>query len=399
MSHRPHLRIVSGMRPTGALHLGHLHGVLKNWVHLQNSYDCFFFVADLHALTTEYADPSVIRNAQREMVIDWLAAGINPDLAHVFVQSHVPEVCELGFLLSMLTPLSWLERVPTYKDQQQKLKNKDLTTYGFLGYPLFMAADILLYKAAFVPVGEDQIPHVELVREIARRFNHFYGRDKHYADQMQKALNRLNQEHRKTYQALVKSFQEKGDREVIQRVDSVLNQDGLSKVDKEFLSGYVEGKGRLILTEPEVMLTKTPIFPGLDGQKMSKSYHNAIALRDDAKTVEQKIYKMPTDPARVRRTDPGDPEKCPVWKYHQIYSDAERQEWVQKGCRSAGIGCLECKKPLADCINQELEPIREQAFVFMEQPSRVDEVLHEGQKKAKRVASETLAEVKEVMGL
>jgi len=330
-------RVLSAMRTTGRLHLGHYHGVLKNWLVLQEQHECFFFAADWHALTTHYATPQVIQESIRELFIDWLAVGIDPEKSCLFVQSQVPEHAELYVLLSMITPLSWLERVPSYKDQQLKIKDKVLDTYGFLGYPLLQAADILIYKANFVPVGEDQVAHIEFTREVARRFNHLYG-------------------------------------------------------------GSTEAT-KTILCEPKALLTPESKLPGTDGQKMSKSYHNTISLREDAASVTQKIKIMPTDPARVRRTDPGDPEKCPVWGLHKVYSDENTQQWVQTGCKTAGIGCLECKQPLIAAILKEQQPIAERAAYFESHPDEVTDIIRAGAKKARDVAGQTLAQVNAAIGL
>lgn len=393
-------RILSGMRPTGGLHLGHYHGVLKNWLKLQHEYDCFFSVVDLHALTTEYATPEKIKQKTWDMVIDWLAVGINPGAAHIFIQSKVPEISELHVLLSMITPLSWLERMPTYKDQQQKLKDKDLSTYGFLGYPLLQAADILAFKSDQVPVGEDQVPHIELAREIARRFNHLYGRDVDYQQKAEEAIKKLGKKQAKLYRELLNSYQEKGDLEALEKGHVLVEGQGhLTLNDRERLFGYLEGGGKIILPEPEALLTDTPQFPGLDGQKMSKSYHNTIGLREDPKEVETKIRTMPTDPARIRRTDPGDPEKCPVWKLHKVYSNDEVKEWVCEGCRSAGIGCIDCKKPLIEAIIKEQAPIREQAQEFVNNPNLVRTIVAEGCEAARDVAKQTIEEVQEIIGL
>jgi tryptophanyl-tRNA synthetase len=400
MSLTAKMRVLSGMRPTGALHLGHYHGVLKNWLQLQHEYECFFFVADWHALTTEYADPSVIEPNVWDMVVDWLAVGINPSAAVLFIQSRVPEHAELHLLLSMMTPLGWLERVPTYKEQQEKLKDKDLSTYGFLGYPLLQTADILVYKAGQVPVGEDQVPHVEMSREIARRFNYLYGREPGFMDKAEAGMRKMGKKTASLYADLRRRYQEQGDAEALETARALLeSQPNISVSDKERLLGYLEGGGRIILPEPQPLLTPAAKMPGLDGQKMSKSYGNTIALRDDARTVEQKVRTMPTDPARVRRTDPGEPEKCPVWKLHQVYSDDALKSWVQQGCRSAGIGCLDCKQPVIDAINTELEPIRTRAHEYLAEPDTVRGVIEDGGESARDVARETLEEVRAAMGL
>ncbi len=395
-----HARVLSGMRPTGRLHLGHYHGVLKNWLELQHEYECFFFVADWHALTTHYEDPSAIPESTREMVIDWLAAGINPGSAILFVQSRVPEHAELHLLLSMITPLGWLERVPSYKDQQERLKGRDLATYGFLGYPLLQSADILIYKAGQVPVGEDQVAHVELTREVARRFNHIYGREPGFEDKAEEAKRKMGKKNAKLFDSLRRRYQEQGDQEALDVARALIEGQGnITLSDRERLLGYLEGGGRVILPEPQPLLTKASRMPGLDGQKMSKSYHNTISLRDTPAEVEKALRTMPTDPARVRRTDPGEPEKCPVWQFHQVYSNDQVRDWVQQGCRSAGIGCLECKQPIIDGVLAELMPIQARAQEYEAQPELVRSVLNEGCEKARDVAHETLEEVRHAMSL
>ncbi|BAW79487.1 tryptophanyl-tRNA synthetase [Candidatus Nitrosoglobus terrae] len=393
-------RVLSGMRPTGQLHLGHYHGVLKNWAQLQHEYQCFFFVADWHALTTEYENPQGIVASVWDMVIDWLSVGVNPSIATLFIQSKIPEHAELHLLLSMLTPLSWLERVPTYKDQQEKLKEKDLATYGFLGYPLLQSADILIYKAAGVPVGEDQVPHVEITREVARRFNHLYGYETDYQALVEAAIKKMGKKNARVYLDLRRCFQEQGDTESIKKGHSFLDsQENLTLGDRERLFSYLEGVGKVILPEPQALLTSAARMPGLDGQKMSKSYGNTIALRESPEQVEHKIRTMPTDPARVRRSDPGDPDKCPVWQFHLIYSDNEIKQWVQEGCRGAGIGCLDCKRPIIDRVQAELKIIRERAQAYIEDPNLVQQIINEGNEAARKVARKTLEEVREVMGL
>ncbi|MEZ5476872.1 MAG: tryptophan--tRNA ligase [Thiolinea sp.] len=391
-------RVVSGMRPTGPLHLGHYHGVLKNWVDMQMDHECFFFVADWHALTTHYETPDGISNHVEELAIDWLASGISPSSATIFVQSYVPEHAELHLLLSMMTPLGWLERVPTYKDQQDKLKERDLATYGFLGYPLLQSADILMYKADLVPVGEDQVAHIELTREIARRFNHIYGREPGFEDKAEAAANKMGKKAAKLYRQLRKQYQEQGDEEALAKAQAMLEaQQNISLGDRERLYGYLEGSGRIILPEPQAALTKASKMPGLDGQKMSKSYGNTIPLREHPDEVARKIRTMPTDPARVRRTDPGNPEKCPVWQLHEVYSSDETREWAAQGCRSAGIGCIDCKGPVISAIQAELEPIQERAREYEGNRARVREILHEGSESARQVARETLDDVLEAM--
>ena len=393
-------RVLSGMRPTGSLHLGHYHGVLKNWVKLQHEYPCLFFVADWHALTTQYDDPHGIAESAWDMVIDWLAAGVDPEKATLFIQSQVPEHAELHLLLSMMTPLGWLERVPTYKDQQEKMSNKDLSTYGFLGYPLLMSADILIYRADKVPVGEDQIPHVEITRELARRFNHMYGREPGFEEKAKEAVKKLGSKNARFFEELRKAYQQDGNADAVARgKDLVAAAQSLSAADRERLLGHLEGTGKMILVEPGYLLTEASKMPGLDGQKMSKSYNNTITLREDEASVTQKIKRMPTDTNRVRRTDPGDPERCPVWQLHQVYSDAACKDWVQKGCRSAGIGCIECKQPVIDGILAEQAPMRERAQKYLDNPKLVREIVADGNAKASALARETMRDVRASMGL
>jgi tryptophanyl-tRNA synthetase len=396
----PQQRVLSGMRPTGALHLGHYHGVLKNWIKLQHEYQCYFFVADWHALTTHYEEPQILEQSVWDMVIDWLAVGVNPGSATLFIQSRIPEHAELHLLLSMITPLGWLERVPSYKDQQEKLKERDLATYGFLGYPLLQSADILVYKASLVPVGEDQVAHVEMTREVARRFNHIYGREVGFEDKVEAAIKKMGKKNAKLYNELRRKYQEQGDEAALDTGRALLeNQQNITLGDKERLFGYLEGSGRIILPEPDALLTPASKMPGLDGQKMSKSYGNTIALREDPAQVEQKLRTMPTDPARVRRTDPGDPEKCPVWKLHQVYSSEDVRKWVQEGCRSADIGCLDCKGPIIDAVQAELAPIHERAKEYEKDLDLVRKIINEGCDKARDMARQTLTEVRQAMGL
>jgi len=393
-------RVLSGMRPTGSLHLGHYHGVLRNWVQLQHEYECYFFVADWHALTTHYDSPEVIERNVWDMVIDWLAAGVDPGKATLFIQSHLPEHAELHLLLSMITPLGWLERVPTYKDQQEKLAEKDLSTYGFLGYPLLQSADILIYRANLVPVGEDQVPHIEFTREIARRFNHIYGREPGFEEKAEAAIRKLGGKRGKLYTDLRNRFQEQGDQEALEAARALIEEaQNLSMGDRERLFGYVEGGGKMILSEPRALLTEASRMPGLDGQKMSKSYNNTISLREETDSVVKKIRTMPTDPARVRRTDPGEPAKCPVWQLHQVDSPDSVNDWVQQGCRSAGIGCLECKQPVIDAVLEEQKPMRERAERYLEDPTLVRTIIADGVEKARELAQETMRDVREAMGL
>jgi tryptophanyl-tRNA synthetase len=393
-------RVLSGMRPTGSLHLGHYHGVLKNWIRLQHEYECLFFVADWHALTTHYDSPGNIEDNVWQMVIDWLAAGVDPSRATLFIQSQVLEHAELHMLLSMMTPLGWLERVPTYKDQQEKLAEKDLSTYGFLGYPLLMSADILIYRANKVPVGEDQIPHVEFTRELARRFNHMYGKEPGYEEKAEAAVKKLGGKKAKLYHELRTRFQQQGDEAALESARAMLGEtQNLSLGDKERLYGFLEGGGKMILTEPQALLTEASKMPGLDGQKMSKSYNNTISLREDPEVVNKKIRTMPTDPARVRRTDPGSPEKCPVWQFHLVYSTPDVRDWVQQGCTSAGIGCIECKQPVIEGVLKELAPIQERARALTEDPDTVKNIIADGCEKARDLARETMRDVRAAMGL
>ena len=393
-------RVLSGMRPTGRLHLGHYHGVLKNWVKLQSEYPCLFFAADWHALTTDYDNPKGIESSVWEMIVDWLAAGVDPSQATIFIQSRVPEHAELHLLMSMMTPQGWLERVPTYKDQQEKLTHKDLTTYGFLGYPLLMSADILIYRADKVPVGEDQLPHVEFTRELARRFNHMYGREPGFEEKAKEAVKKLGSKRARLYEEFRTRFQQNGDEEGLALGKALLEEaQSLSLGDRERLYGYLEGSGKMILVEPGALLTEASRMPGLDGAKMSKSYGNTIFLREEAETLTKKIRTMQTDPARARRTDPGDPEKCPVWQFHLIYSDSSAREWVTQGCKSAGIGCLECKQPVVDAILKEQEGMRERAQPYLDDPSLVRSIVADGCDKARKLAQETMREVRDAMGL
>ena len=393
-------RVLSGMRPTGQLHLGNYHGALRNWVDLQYQYPCFFFVADWHALTTGYEDTSRLPEYTHEMVIDWLAAGLNPGVATLFVQSHVPEHAELHLLLSMITPLSWLERVPTYKDQQAELQEKDLATYGFLGYPLLQSADILLYRPGYVPVGEDQVAHVEITREVARRFNHLFGREVGFEEKAEKAIAGLGGKNSKIYRELRRKFQETGDVASLEQARAIVQSNTrITVADRERLLGYLEGSSVSILPEPQVLLTPTPKLPGLDGRKMSKSYGNTIGLREEPDSIAKKLKTMQTDPARVRRTDVGDPEKCPVWSLHQVYSDEPTRTWAAAGCRSAGIGCLECKKPLIDKVVAEASAMRSRAEEYEQNPELVRAILAEGSEKAREAARETLDEVRRAMHL
>jgi tryptophanyl-tRNA synthetase len=388
------------MRPTGSLHLGNYHGALGNWIELQYQYDCYFFIADYHALTTGYEDTRQLEDYVWQMVIDWLAAGLNPAVCTMFIQSRVPEHAELHLLLSMITPLGWLERVPTYKDQQEQLKEKDLATYGFLGYPLLQSADILLYRPMHVPVGEDQVAHVEITREIARRFNYLFGREPDFEAKAERAIRNLGSKNAAIYRELRKSYQEQGNADALVRAHTLLDGNSrLTLADCERLLGYLEGTGRSILPEPDALLTATPKVTGLDGRKMSKSYGNTIGLREDPDAVAAKLKTMQTDPARVRRTDPGNPEKCPVWDLHRLYSSEDIQRWADRGCRTAGIGCLECKQPVIDRIVEEVTGMRQRAQEYEENPDLVRGIIAEGCEKARAVAGQTLDDVKQAMGL
>ena len=393
-------RVLSGMRPSGRLHLGHYHGVLKNWVKLQEEFPCLFFVADWHALTTHYDTPEVIEANVWDMLVDWLAAGVDPAQSTLFIQSQVPEHAELHLLLSMMTPLGWLERVPTWKEQQEKIEGRDLSTYGFLGYPLLQSADILIYRADKVPVGEDQVPHVEITREIARRFNHLYGREPGFEDKAKDAVRKLGAKRARMYHELRTRFQQEGDDDALEQAKALLDEtQNLSLGDRERLYGYLEGSGKMILVEPEALLTPAARMPGLDGQKMSKSYGNTINLREDAESVTRKVRTMQTDPARMRRTDPGEPERCPVWQLHAIYSGEDTLAWVQQGCRSAGIGCLECKQPVLEAILKEQEGLHERAQPYLDDPSLLRSIIADGCERARRLAQETMRDVREAMGL
>ncbi len=388
------------MRPTGALHLGHYHGVLRNWIRLQHEYECLFFVADWHALTTHYDEPAAIEQHVWDMVIDWLAAGVDPAHATLFIQSKVPAHAELHLLLSMITPLPWLERVPTYKDQQEKLADKDLSTYGFLGYPLLQSADILIYRAAQIPVGEDQVPHIEFTREIARRFNHMFGRESGFEQKAELAVKKLGSRRARLYRELRTRFLEQGDTSALEGARALLEEtQNLTMGDRERLFGYLEGGGKMILTEPHALLTEASRMPGLDGEKMSKSYNNTIGLREDPESITKKIRTMPTDPARVKRTDPGEPTKCPVWQFHLVYSDEKTKDWAQTGCRTAGIGCLDCKQPVIDAVLNELKPIRERAEAYLDDPTLVRNIVADGGEKADKLAQETMRDVRQAMGL
>lgn len=388
------------MRPSGRLHLGHYHGVLKNWIKLQHAYECFFCIVDWHALTTEYDEVGQLSQHVMDMAVDWLAAGVSPSSATLFIQSQVPEHAELHLLLSMICPLSWLERVPSYKELQGQPHGKDLDTYGFLGYPLLQAADILLYRAGVVPVGADQLPHIEFARDVARRFNHLYGREPGFEDKAEAAIVKLGKKTAALYNNLRKAFQEQGDVEALETARALLKeQQNITLGDKDRLFGYLEGGGKVLLPEPRALLSGAPKLPGLDGGKMSKSSSSAIFLRDSATEVEEKIRRMPTDPVRVHRNDPGNPAHCPVWSLHNVYSSEATCAWVQQGCKSAGIGCLECKGPLIEAVQQELEPLQARAADYQDNPDLVRRILAEGAERARNEARETLTEVRLALGL
>lgn len=393
-------RVLSGMRPTGRMHIGHYHGALRNWIRLQEEHECLFFAADWHALTTHFDESESIADTTWEMFIDWLAAGLDPTRATLFIQSRVPEHAELTLLLGMIAPVGWLERVPTYKDQQQKLADRDLSNYGFLGYPVMQSADILIYRANMVPVGEDQVSHIEFTRELARRFNHIYGQEPGFEEKAKAAVKKLGSRKAKRYNELRGAFQEKGDEAALAAARELLEDtQNLSLGDRERLFGWLEGARRVILPEPQPLLTATPRVPGLDGDKMSKSRGNAIFLREDPAEVTRKVRTMQTDPARVRRSDPGNPERCPVWPLHQVYSDQATRDWVWKGCTTASIGCLECKQPVIDAIVREQVPFHERAQKYLDDPQLVRNIVADGCEKAREMAEETMADVREAMGL
>lgn len=393
--------VVSGMRPTGALHLGHYHGVVRHWIELQQKHTCYFFVADWHALTTHYNEVESIAQDSWNMVVDWLALGVNPEKACLFIQSHIQEHAELHVLLSMLTPLSWLERMPSYKDQQIRLKDKDLSTYGFLGYPLLMSADVLVYGAHWVPVGEDQLAHLELSRELARRFNDIYGRSEEDNKQARRALKKLeSQEIRQRWEELVHRYRQQGAPEIYEQAQNLLTQQkNLSPKQRQLLFTTLSGSGRAILQPPQGIVNKAAKMPGLDGQKMSKSYGNTISLREPIPAVEKKLRSMPTDPARVRRNDPGEPQKCPVWSLHKIYSDEATLSWVDEGCRSAEIGCIDCKGPLISAIKSELSTIQGAIDDWSSQADVVQKIIDRGNEQAREAAQATIKEVRRAMGL
>ena len=399
ISPRP-ARVLSGMRPTGNLHIGNYHGALKNWVDLQHRFECFFFVADWHALTTAYDETQTVERFTHDMVVDWLGAGLEPEACTIFVQSKVPEHAELHLYLSMITPLSWVERVPTYKAMIESLEAKDLATYGFLGYPVMQAADILIYRAEQVPVGVDQAPHVEMSREIARRFNDTFGRGSVFESRVNEISKQLGKRQKHEIDELQRAYRESGDTEALAKATDYIREHGsLAQVDKEVLEGYIRGGGRVILPEPKTLLTSTPSVVGVDGRKMSKSYRNVVMLREESSSIESKIARMQTDPARVRLSDPGDPAKCPVYTLHEIYLDDAQRDWAADGCKTASIGCRDCKQPLIDAISSEQADFRERAQPYVDRPERVTEILNEGSRKARKVAGETMSEVRAAIGI
>lgn len=394
------LRVVSGMRPTGRLHLGHYHGVLRNWIELQDRHECFFFVADWHALTTHYEEPAELSEHALGVVADWLACGVSPGAAVLFVQSRVPEHAELHLLLSMITPLAWLERVPSYKELRAQQDGGAPATYGFLGYPLLQAADILAYKAERVPVGEDQVAHVEFAREVARHFNRLYGREDDFDARVDGLLERLGRKAAELYRERRRRYRERGDRQALAVAREMLHsQQSIPARDRERLLGHLEGEGRMILPEPAALLTEATRVPGTDGRKMSKSYANTIALRAAPDEARARLRGMVTDPARARRGDPGDPEKCPVWELHRLYSDAAAQAWAAEGCRSAGIGCTDCKGRLLEALEAELAPRRAQAEEYLADRAELEALVHAGCERAREAAHDTLEDVREAMGL
>ena len=388
------------MRPTGNMHLGNYHGALKNWVDLQSEFECFFFVADWHALTTNYDETRHIEQFTHEMVVDWLGAGLSPAQCTIFRQSMVPEHAELHLFLSMITPLAWVERVPTYKEMIESLATKDLATYGFLGYPVLQAADILMYRAERVPVGVDQAPHVEMSREIARRFNDIYGRGSNFDDEVERILAAVGADLRNRLLDCQRRYREVGEEDALaEGIQLVTQSDEIGAHEALVLEGFLRGTGKVILVEPRTLVTETPKVVGLDGRKMSKSYGNTVQLREDAEEVEKKVSRMQTDPARVRLKDPGDPAKCPVFTLEETYLDEEQKDWVTQGCTSASIGCRQCKQLLIDAINSEQAAFKERAQPYIEDPSLVKTILIEGSSHARDVAAETMREVRQSVGI
>ncbi len=392
-------RVLSGMRASGSLHLGHYFGALKNWIALQDNYQCFYFVADWHGLTTHYESPEVVQASTLEMVTDWLASGVDPERSVIFRQSQLPQHAELHLLLSMITPLSWLERIPSYKEQRANIKDRDLATYGFLGYPLLQSADILLYRAAWVPVGEDQSAHVDITREIARRFNRLYGNSKQTIKRRETLLKQMPAEQRDKLESRRRAYLEKGEREEYLAARKDLIDAGYEEDDLLILLGYLDDTGKLIMPIPQALISEAAKMPGLDGRKMSKSYGNTILLRDEPDTIAKKLRIMPTDPARVRRTDKGNPEKCPVWEWHKVYSEPETLKWVDTGCRNATIGCLDCKKRLTESVVEQRRPFLQKLKTYLNDKGEVLRVLNKGAVKATEEAEKTMCQVRSLMGL
>lgn len=392
-------RVLSGMRASGSLHLGHYFGALKNWVAMQQEYQCFYFVADWHGLTTHYASPDLVKTSALEMVVDWLAAGIDPERSTIFRQSQLPQHAELHLLLSMLTPLSWLERIPSYKEQRANIKDRDLATYGFLGYPLLQSADILLYRAAWVPVGEDQSAHVEFAREVARRFNRLYGSSGAMTRRRDTLLLQMPTARRLTLIKQRQAYLEQGDREAYHAARKGLIEARYDEDDLLILLGYLDDTGKIIMPLPQALVSASAKMPGLDGRKMSKSYGNTILLRDDTDSIAKKLKVMPTDPARVRRSDKGNPEKCPVWEWHKVYSSTSTLRWVDEGCRSAGIGCVECKQRLTAKVVEQQRPFLERVKMYRKDKGEVLNVLKRGRDKAAEEAEKTMRQVRSLMGV
>jgi tryptophanyl-tRNA synthetase len=404
-------RVVSGMRPTGRLHIGHYFGALQNWVRLQNdpTYECFYFIADWHALTSDYADTSAVAENTLQIMTDYLAAGLDPKKSVIFQQSSVPEHAELHLLLSMVTPLGWLERVPTYKEALENVRDKDLHTYGFLGYPTLQTADIVIYSEEdvplFVPVGEDQVSHVELSREIVRRFNLFYGLELNDTLRSKSAAGLCGNFHLalgipgNTLSILDFPLGAEKWAEFSSRVRARILEIGFDNAIERLRAAVVAElvKFTPVLQEPEVKLTMTPRIPGLDGRKMSKSYGNAITLSESDAEIRAKTKVMVTDPARKRRTDPGNPDVCPVYDWHKLFSTRDTLEWAATGCRTAGIGCIECKAKMADHLIEWITPVRERRVEYEKHPKRVLEILGEGSKKAQVVAQGTMERVREAV--
>ena len=388
------------MRPTGSLHLGHHFGVLKNWLDLQSNYECYFFVADWHALTTDYEKSKNISDHTLDIVATWLSVGLDPSQSTIFVQSSIKQHSELFLLLSMCTPLSWLERVPTYKETLSALKDKEINTLGFLSYPLLQAADILIYGADYVPVGEDQIAHIELAREVARRFNNLYGKDEDFKIKARSALEKIGSKNSKLYLSWTKKYQETGDKGALDSARSLIeNLTNISSKDKSRLEGFIEGSGILLLNEPQPLTTNVPKLNGLDGRKMSKSYKNTISLIEEDDLLEKKILSMQTDPSRIKKTDAGDPEKCSVWNLHKIFTENDTQSTIHNDCKSANIGCVDCKKILKKNISFEISPIRERFHNFKSDKDNLHQIITTGCKKASEKAEKQVEIVRKAIGL